>query len=99
LAILLTSPLLSLLSPLFLVAAVLLFGVSLIGLVVRAGQRWTGRRVSFSGWGTAAVASLVLMFAFAGVSGALYGGAFARGPNLGSGDAGEVAGGSAYAPS
>ncbi len=62
----------ALLSPVLAVAAVLVFGVSLIGLVVRTGQRLAGQRASLWGWGITAAASLVLAFASAGVSGALY---------------------------
>lgn len=57
-----------LLSPLARFAALLLFGVSVIALIVRARQRRsTGR------WPIVAVASLVLALVFAGVSDALYG--------------------------
>jgi hypothetical protein len=60
--------LLTVLSPLGLVAAAVLFGVSLIALVVRVAQRRSVRR-----WGIVAGASLVLVFALGGISNALYG--------------------------
>jgi hypothetical protein len=60
--------LLVLLSPLVLLIAVLAFGVSIIGLIVRVVQRRSVR-----GWGIVAAVSLVLIFVFAGISYALYG--------------------------
>lgn len=56
LAILVALPLLALLSPIALVAAAMSFGVGLIGLIVRLGQRR-----SVKGWGLVAVGSLALM--------------------------------------
>lgn len=49
-------------------AFAVLFGVSLIGLIVRVGQRRMGQRASFRGWGILALASL----AFIVVYGPLY---------------------------
>ncbi len=66
--------LLVLLSPLALLVAALIFGVSLIGLIVRMAQRKSVR-----GWGIVAVVSLVLMFTFAGISSVLYGDLLGRG--------------------
>jgi hypothetical protein len=73
---------LTVLSPLGFVVALLLFGVSFIGLIVRLGQ---GR--SIKGWGIIAVVSLVFAFVFAGVSDALYGGVLSGSSNPGVGDA------------
>jgi zinc-ribbon domain len=61
-------PLLILFSPLALVAAVLLLGVS----VIAAIKAWQGRAAK--GWRIVAVASFVLAFAFAGIYDVLYGG-------------------------
>lgn len=55
--------------PLGLVTALLLFGVSLIGLIVRLGQRR-----SVKGWGIVAVTSLLLAFVFGSISNSLYNG-------------------------
>ena len=57
-----------LLSPLAMLAAALLFGVSVIALIVRARQRRSKGR-----WPIVTVTSLVLILAFAGISNALYG--------------------------
>jgi len=65
--------LVGLLSPILAVAAVLVFGASLVGLIVRAGQRRAGQRASLWGWGITSAASFVLVIALVGVSGALYG--------------------------
>ncbi len=62
------------LSPLVLLALVLLFGASLIGVIVRLGQRR-----SFARWGGVAVVSLLLAFTFGGISNALYGGVLGSG--------------------
>ncbi len=62
------------LSPLVLLALVLLFGASLIGVVVRLGQRR-----SFARWGGVAVVSLLLTFTFGVISNALYGGVLGSG--------------------
>ena len=67
------------------VGAILLFGTSLIALIVRAGQRWTGRHASFVGWGAVVAGSLLLAFVFAGVSGAFYSETFEGGSNPGAG--------------
>ncbi len=60
--------LLVLLSPLALLAAALLLGVSIIALLIRVAQRG-----EIKGWGLTAVASLVLVFLFGGISDAVYG--------------------------
>ncbi len=60
--------LLIILSPVALLAVALVFGASLIGLIVRSGQR-----APLWGWGIIAAASFVLVIALAGVSGAPYG--------------------------
>ncbi len=60
--------LLIVLSPVALLAVALVFGASLIGLIVRSGQR-----APLWGWGIIAAASFVLVIALAGVSGAPYG--------------------------
>jgi hypothetical protein len=77
-----------LLSPLAALISALVFGVSVIALIVRVAQRG-----SVKGWGTVAVASLVLMFAFGGISGALYGTGFVGSSAPDTGDANEVVGG------
>lgn len=90
------------LSPLALVAAVLVFGVSVVALIVRVAQRGSVVR-----WGLVAAASLVLIFAFAGISSALYGevmasgGSESNGGDSGNGDvsdAGYEAGGNPPSP-
>ncbi len=60
--------LLVLLSPLALIAAGLLLGISLIALLIRVAQRG-----EIKGWGLAAVVSLVLVFLLGGISNAVYG--------------------------
>lgn len=55
------------LSPLVLLAVILLFGVSLIGLIVRIGQRR-----SVFGWGGVVVGSFALILLFSGISNLLY---------------------------
>ena len=74
--------LLTVLSPLGLVVALLLFGTSIIGLIVRAGQRR-----SVKGWGVIAVASLVFALVFGSVSNALYGNVTLGDASSSSGDA------------
>lgn len=61
--------LLIVLSPVAVIVAGLLFGVSIIALIIRVAQKG-----SLKNWGLVAVGSMVLMFAFGGISGALYGG-------------------------
>lgn len=58
---------LTVLSPLALIAAALLFGVSFIALIIRVVQRG-----SIRGWVIVAVASLASLFVFGGISDALY---------------------------
>jgi 23S rRNA pseudoU1915 N3-methylase RlmH len=90
--------LLTVLSPLGLVVAAVLFGIGLIGLVVRVAQRR-----SIEGWGIVAVGSLALVFAFGGISDALYGTGFVQstGSSVGtdpkSGSTGSTAKGSSKA--
>jgi hypothetical protein len=60
---------LTVLSPLALAASVLLLVASVVALIIRVAQ---GRPVK--NWGIVAVASVVLMFTFGGISVALYGG-------------------------
>lgn len=60
--------LLTILSPLALVAAALVFGVSIVVLIVRVTQQ-----KSVGSWGLVAAISLVLLFTFGSVSEALYG--------------------------
>jgi hypothetical protein len=75
--------LLVLLSPVALVAAALLFGASIIALIVRVAQRG-----SIGGWGIVAVVSLVSMLMFAGFSDALYDTGFFRSGESASNDDG-----------
>lgn len=63
--------LLIVLSPLALVVAALVLGVSVIALILRLAQRR-----SIRGWGIAAVASLASLFVLGGVSDAIYGTGF-----------------------
>ncbi len=70
---LVTLVLLTLLSPLAVLVAALVFGVSIIALIIRVVQRGSVR-----GWGIVAVASLALTFAFGGMSDALYGSGYMR---------------------
>jgi zinc-ribbon domain len=65
-----------LLSPLSVLICALVFGVSLIALIVRVAQRG-----SIRGWGIIAVASLVLMLVSGGISDSLYGTAFVGRPD------------------
>lgn len=60
--------LLVLLSPVVALVAALLVGVSIIALMIRVAQKG-----SLKNWGLVAVGSVVLMFTFGGISGALYG--------------------------
>lgn len=60
--------LLTILSPLALVAAALVFGVSIVVLIVRVTQQ-----KSFGSWGLVAAISLVLLFTFGSLSEILYG--------------------------
>ncbi len=69
LAALVLLSLLAILSPLGAVLAAVVFGVSLIVVVVRVAQRRPA-----VGWGATAATSLVLAFALWGLSGVLYGG-------------------------
>ncbi len=62
------------LSPLVLLALVLLFGASLIGVIVRGSQRRSVLR-----WSGVAVVSVFLAFAFGFISNALYGGVLGSG--------------------
>lgn len=64
---------LALLSPVLRVAAIIALVASVVGLIVQAVQRKPVRV-----WGIAAVSSLVLVFAFGGISAAIYGGFFER---------------------
>ncbi len=66
--------LVTLLSPLALVAAVLVFGISVVALIVRVAQRGAVLR-----WGGVAVVSLLLTFTFGVISNALYGGVLGSG--------------------
>jgi hypothetical protein len=68
LAVLVLVLLLTVLSPLVAVAAALVFGTSIVALIITAAQKRSMR-----GWGTVAVASLVLVVATGGISDALYG--------------------------
>lgn len=77
--------LLVLLSLVALLAAALLFGVSLIALVIRMSQGG-----SLKGWSMVAVASLVSVFVFGGISGALYGTSFVGSSAPDTGDANEA---------
>jgi hypothetical protein len=63
------------LSPVAVGLAALALGVSIIALIIRVTQRG-----SLTGWGIAAVASLVMMLAFGGISESLYGSGFAGSP-------------------
>lgn len=69
--------LLVVLSPVAMVVAVLLFGVSIIALMVRMAQKGSLRN-----WGMVAVGSVVLVFVFGGISGALYGVGFGGGSDV-----------------
>ncbi len=69
--------LLVLLSPVAVIVAALLFGVSIIALIIRVVQKG-----SLKNWGMVAVASLVLVFVFGGISGALYGVGFGGGSDV-----------------
>jgi hypothetical protein len=71
------------LSPLAVIVAALLFGLSILALIIRAVQRR-----SLKGWGIAAVASLVLMLTFGAMSEVLYGTGFMGGTS--SSERGEV---------
>ncbi len=76
--------LLVLLSPVAAIIAALLFGVSIIALIIRVTQKG-----SIKNWGIVAVASVVLMFTFGGISDALYGiGFVGGGENVSSGQTG-----------
>ncbi len=66
--------LVTVLSPLALVAAVLVFGISVVALIVRVAQRGAVLR-----WGGVAVVSLLLTFTFSVISNALYGGVLGSG--------------------
>jgi hypothetical protein len=68
-AVVMTLLLLTVLSPVGMIIAALLLGVSIIALIIRIAQRR-----AIKGWGIIAVASLVLMFMFGGIASALYGG-------------------------
>ena len=65
---------LTVLSPLAFVVAALLFGTSIIGLIIRLTQRG-----SVKGWGIVAVASIALVFLFGVISDAIYGNDFPKG--------------------
>jgi hypothetical protein len=75
--------LLILLSPLAIIIAALLFGVSIIALIIRVAQRRL-----LKGWGIAAVASLVLMVTFGAMSDVLYGTGFMSGESVSLGNMG-----------
>jgi hypothetical protein len=66
--------LLVLLSPVVAIVAALLFGVSIIALIIRVSQKRSVKE-----WGIVAVGSVVLMFTFGGISDVLYGIGFVGG--------------------
>ncbi len=82
-------PLLVLLSPVAAIIAALLFGVSIIALIIRVVQKGPIRN-----WGIVAVGSVVLMFTFGGISDALYGIGFVGSSGSGSEESGGTPGGS-----
>ncbi len=69
--------LLIILSPVAAIVAALLFGVSIIALIIRVVQKG-----SIKNWGIVGVASVVLMFTFGGISDALYGIGFGGGSDV-----------------
>jgi len=81
--------LLVLLSPVAAIIAALLFGVSIIALIIRVVQKG-----SIKNWGIVAVTSVVLMFTFGGISDALYGIGFVGSSGTDSGKSSETPGGS-----
>ena len=77
------------LSPVVAVAATILLLVSIVFLIIRVRQNGTVKN-----WGVVAIGSVVLMFTFGGISGALYGIGFGGSSGSGSGGSSGSPGGS-----